>query len=129
MNLNEKNPVIITEEDYLLLKPYFSKLDDTSSEMSLSAELSRAVILKNDAFPPHAIRLNSRVFITDEQTGKVMELMIVLPQHANIQQKKISITTPIAAALIGFRKGESVQWKVPGGLKVFKITEVLPPES
>jgi len=127
MNLNEKNPVIIPEEDYNLLKPYFSKLNQPEAEMSLSAELSRAVVIKNEAFPPHAIRLNSRVWITEEQTGKVMELSIVLPQYANIKEKKISVLTPIAAALIGFRKGETVKWKVPGGLKVFKITEVVAP--
>ncbi|RDC54098.1 transcription elongation factor GreAB [Pedobacter chinensis] len=127
MNLNEKNPVIIPEEDYNLLKPHFSKLKQPEAEMSLSAELSRAVIIKNEAFPPHAIRLNSRVWITEEQTGQVMELSIVLPQYANIKEKKISVLTPIAAALIGFRKGETVKWKVPGGLKVFKITEVVAP--
>ncbi len=129
MNLNENNPVIITEDDYNLLKPYFSKLNQLDTAMSLSAELSRAVIIKNDAFPAHAIRLNSRVWITEDQTGSVMELSIVLPQYANIADKKISVLSPIAAALIGFRKGETVQWKVPGGLKFFKITEVLPPLS
>ncbi|SES13142.1 GreA/GreB family elongation factor [Pedobacter rhizosphaerae] len=126
MNLNENNPVIITQEDYDLLKPYFSK--SSVNEMSLSAELSRAMIIKSDAFPPHAIRLNSKVWITEESTGETTELTIVLPQYADIKARKISVLTPIAAALIGFRKGESVQWKVPAGLKVFKITDVKPPE-
>lgn len=127
MNFNDKKPVIITEEDYNLLKPYFSKVDQSVSDMSLSAELSRATIIKNDAFPSQAIGLNSRIWITENGTGTVMELSIVLPNSANIKEKKISVLTPIAAALIGFRKGDTVQWKVPGGLKVFKITEVLPP--
>lgn len=129
MNPNEKNPVIITQEDYNLLKPYFSKQTAGSDEMSLSTELSRAVIIKKEAFPAHAIRLNAKVWITDQATGETTELTIVLPQHANIKEKKISVITPIAAALIGFRKGEIVQWKVPAGLKVFKITDVLPPNE
>jgi len=124
MNLNENNPVIITQQDFDLLKPYFTKQTKKSAEMSLSAELSRAVILKNDAFPPHAIRLNSQVWI---QEGNIMEVTIVLPQHADIKAKKISILTPIAAALIGFKKGDTVRWKVPLGMKVFKIIDVLPP--
>ena len=127
MNLNENNPVVITEEDFDLLKPYFTKQEQNSAEMSLSAELSRAVILKNDAFPPHAVRLNSKVWIQEESTGTIMELTIVLPQNANIKAKKISVLTPIAAALIGFRKGETVRWKVPAGMKVFNIIDVLPP--
>lgn len=129
MNPNESNPVIITQEDYNLLKPYFSKQSVDSDEMSLSAELSRAIIIKKEAFPLHAIRLNARVWITDEATGETIALTIVLPQHANIKEKKISVTTPMAAALIGFRKGDIVQWKVPAGLKVFKITDVVPPNE
>ena len=127
MNLNENNAVIVTQQDFDLLKPYFTKQKQNSTEMSLSTELSRAVILKNDAFPPHAVRLNSKVWIQEESTKNIMELTIVLPQHADIKQKKISVLTPIAAALIGFRKGETVRWKVPVGIKVFKIIDVLPP--
>lgn len=128
MNLNETNPVMITQEDYNLLKPYFSKLKTIGNEMSLSSELSRAMILKKDAFPPHAIRLNSKIAIQDEATGQITELTIVLPEFAEIKEKKISILTPIAAALIGFRKGETVSWKVPAGVKTFKITDVQAPK-
>lgn len=127
MNLNENNPVIITQEDFNLLKPYFTKQKGNSNEMSLSSELSRAVIIKSDAFPPHAIRLNSKVSIQDETTGNIIDLTIVLPQYADIKQKKISVITPMAAALIGFRKGDVVQWKVPAGMKVFKIIDVVAP--
>lgn len=127
MNSNNINPVMITQEDYDLLKPYFSKLKTIGGEMSLSSELSRAMILKNEAFPAHAIRLNSKITIQDEATGQLTELTIVLPEFADIKEKKISILTPIAAALIGFRKGESVNWKVPAGVKNFKITDVQAP--
>ncbi|EDM34741.1 nucleoside diphosphate kinase regulator protein, putative [Pedobacter sp. BAL39] len=127
MNLSQNNQVVITADDYQLLKPYFTKTNPHAGEMSLSAELSRAVILSNEEFPSDAIRLNSTVRIQDESTGEIMELIIVLPQHANIKEKKISVLTPIAAALIGFRQGDAVQWKVPAGLKNFRITEVAAP--
>lgn len=127
MNLNEKNPVIITQEDFNLLKPYISRQKPKSNEMSLSAELNRAIVVRKDAFPAHTVRLNSKVWIVDEKTGHAMELTIVLPQYADIKQKKVSILTPIAAALIGFRKGETVNWQVPAGMKVFKIIEVMQP--
>jgi len=124
MNLNASNPVVITEEDYELLKPFFSKTDGSKNEMSLSAELSRAVIVKNDAFPPHGIRVNSRIHIKDLDNGKVMEFTIVMPQYADMKSQKVSILSPMAAALIGFRKGETVKWKVPAGLKTFEIVDV-----
>jgi regulator of nucleoside diphosphate kinase len=53
-----------------------------------------------------------------------MELMIVLPDKANIKERKISIMSPVGTALIGFRQGENVKWQVPSGRKTFTILEV-----
>jgi regulator of nucleoside diphosphate kinase len=125
MNLKELNPVIITEEDYKLLKPYVDKLPDRNEEMSLAHELKRAVIVTKEAFPKHCIKLNSRVSILDLDTQKVLEFTIVMPEHADIKQNKISVITPMGAALIGFRKSEEVRWKVPAGLKRFRILDVV----
>ena len=124
MNLNQNLPVIIREDDYLTLKPFFTKGAKAQNEMSLSAELSRAVVVKKYAFPPHVIRINSEVQILDEQTGAIRTVCIVLPQHANIKENKVSILSPIGAALIGISQGETVQWRVPAGLKKFKIVDV-----
>ena len=125
MNIKGLNPVIITEEDYKLLKPYVDKLPDRNEEMSLAHELKRAVIVTKDAFPKHCIKLNSRVSILDLDTQKVLEFTIVMPEHADIKQNKISVITPMGAALIGFRKSEEVRWKVPAGLKRFRILDVV----
>ncbi len=125
MNTKELNPVILTEEDYKLLKPYVDKLPDRNEEMSLAHELKRAVIVTKDAFPKHCIKLNSRVSILDLDTQKVLEFTIVMPEHADIKQNKISVITPMGAALIGFRKSEEVRWKVPAGLKRFRILDVV----
>lgn len=124
MNMNQQNAVVMTEEDFNLLKPYFNKTPDKNNEMSLANELGRAVIVKKDAFPPHGIRINSKVSVLDLDTSKTMEFTLVMPEHADMKQQKISILTPIGAALIGFRKGEEVVWKVPAGLKTFRILEV-----
>lgn len=124
MNVQELNPVIMTEEDYNLLKPYVHKLPDRNEEMSLAHELKRAVIVNKDAFPLHAIKLNSRVSILDQDTQRVHEFTLVMPEHADIRQNKVSVITPMGAALIGFRKGEEVKWKVPAGLKRFRILDV-----
>lgn len=124
MNLNKNIPVIIREDDYDLLKPYLTRSGMVPGDMSLSAELARAKIVKKDKFPAHAIRINSRVQILDEETGASRDLCIVMPGAANMKENKVSIISPIGAALIGFRKGETVQWEVPAGLKQFRITEV-----
>ena len=125
MNAKEKNPVVITDEDYQLLKPYINTLAEQDNEMTLSNELRRAVIVCKDALPKHTVRINSKVSVLELETNKVKEFTIVMPAHADMQHNKISILTPMGAALIGFRKAEEVQWKVPGGLKRFRILDVV----
>lgn len=125
MKVNERNPVVLTEEDYQLLKPYMGILAEDNDEMSLSYELQRAVIVSNEAFPNHTVRINSKVSVLDLDSNKVIDLTIVMPAHADMRQNKISILTPMAAALIGFRKAEEVHWKVPIGIKRFRILDVV----
>lgn len=125
MSTNVKNPVILTEEDYHQLKGYINHDGDGEDEMTLSGELKRAVILRKDAFPPHAVRLNSKVSILDIEKDRVIDFTLVMPAHADMHNNKVSILTPMGAALIGFRKGEEVEWKVPAGLKRFRILDVI----
>jgi regulator of nucleoside diphosphate kinase len=125
MNTKEMNPVVLTEEDYNLLKPYVDMLPDRNEEMSLSGELRRAVIVKKDAFPMHCIKLNSKVSVLDLDTNRILEFTIVMPEHADMRSNKVSVITPMGAALIGFRKSEEVKWKVPAGLKRFRILDVV----
>ena len=121
---NDHNPVVLTEEDYNLLKPYLNYSGAQPEEMSLAHELKRAIIVSKPAFPPHTIRLNSKVTIIDKVSSKEIRFSIVLPEESDIKTNQISVLAPMGAAFIGFRKGEEVVWKVPGGMKTFIIKEV-----
>jgi len=120
----EKTPVILCEEDYNLLKQFAGTTTHEVSEMSLAYELNRARVVDNDALPAGTIRLNSLVRIKDTSSGKVSDFRIVMPLDADIKQKKISILAPLGAALIGFRKGDEVEWKMPAGMKKFMVLNV-----
>lgn len=91
---------------------------------ALETELRKATLVERDQLPVDVVCLNSTVTIQEEKATKVMELTLVTPKKADIKQRKISILSPIAAALIGFRKGTKVAWKVPAGIKTFRILEV-----
>jgi regulator of nucleoside diphosphate kinase len=52
-------------------------------------------------------------------------LVVVIPEQANIKEKKISVMAPIGTALLGFRQGEQVAWDVPSGRKTFTIMQVI----
>jgi regulator of nucleoside diphosphate kinase len=125
MKANEQNPVVITREDYSLLMSLINKVPEQPLEMSLGHELGRAIVVNKDAFPPHTVRLNSKVTVVNLETQRLMEFRIVMPEHADMTQDKVSILSPIGTALIGFRKGEEVLWKVPAGLKWFRILDVV----
>ena len=66
----EKNPVILTEEDFGLLRRFAQA--EPQKEMSLAYELNRAIIVRKEAFPPKAVRLNSQVSVMDLDSEKVM---------------------------------------------------------
>lgn len=123
MKNNKANPVVITEGDYQLIKNLIGTTTG-STEMTLAYELNRAIIVKKDAFPPHAIGLNSKVLILNIETKKEKSFTIVMPGMADIAQDKVSILSPMGTALLGFRKGEEVEWEMPKGLKKFQILDV-----
>lgn len=125
---NELNPVVLCEEDFSKLKQLVSLPGSVKQdEMSLAHEISRAIIVKNNSFPPNTIRIGSKVSIEDVETKKLHEFTIVMPSAADIKRKFVSILSPMAAAIIGFRQGEEVIWKMPSGLKRILIKEVQTP--
>ncbi|MDB5203330.1 MAG: transcription elongation factor GreAB [Ferruginibacter sp.] len=120
----QQNPVVISESDYQLLKTYTDRMPQQDGEMTLAQELKRAIVVKQAALPPNTIAINSAVTIMDLDSGRLREFVLVMPEHANFKEGRVSILTPMGAALIGFRKGEELSWKVPLGIKRFKVTEV-----
>jgi regulator of nucleoside diphosphate kinase len=124
MKHTELHPVLMIEDDYRALKRYAG---DTYNKdvMSLARELDRAIIVHRDAFPDHAIRLNSEVSLVEKKTKKKLRFTIVLPGQASIAEQKISALAPVAVAVIGFRKGEEISCELPGGTKQFIIEEVV----
>ena len=124
-----KSNLVIRKDDYSLLISYLnnarrqSTFDRRNAE-ELTAELKKATLVNKNNFPEDVVGLNSKVRIKAEGKSEEMELLIVTPDRANIKEKKISIMAPIGTALIGFRQGQKVKWKVPSGNKMFTILEV-----
>lgn len=115
----------MSESDFNTLKRFSAYAAMKKDHMSLGHEVDRAIIVKDNAFPPNTIRINSVVSVLNLADDKVLTFRIVLPAEADIREKKISILTPMAAAMIGFREGDDVSWKMPSGMKYFKITKVV----
>ena len=124
-----KNKLVLRKDDYSLLISYLNNARrqstfDRQNAEELSAELKKATVVNKNDFPQDVVRLNSKVRIKAEGKSEEMELILVTPDKANIKEKRISIMAPIGTALIGFRQGQKVKWKVPAGNKTFMILEV-----
>jgi regulator of nucleoside diphosphate kinase len=124
-----KKRLVLTKEDYKIIMHYINtglaKLTFNRKDAeALESELKKAKLVNNDQLPQDIVRLNSTVIIKEEKENKMMELTVVTPDKADIRQRLISIMSPVGTALIGFRKGERVKWKVPAGNKTFTILDV-----
>jgi regulator of nucleoside diphosphate kinase len=124
------NQLVLRKDDYNLLISYLNgsrgktPFDRRNAE-ELQAELKKARLVEQTDFPIDVVRLNSTVRIKAEDKDEVMELKLVTPDNADIKEKKISIMAPIGTALIGFRQGQKVKWRVPAGKRTFTIIEVI----
>lgn len=66
----------------------------------------------------------STVILEDTNTGDVVTYQIVGDDEADIKHRKISISSPIARALIGKSSGDVAEVKAPGGVREYEIVEV-----
>jgi regulator of nucleoside diphosphate kinase len=124
------NQLVLRLDDYKLLTAYLNNwngntLVERKSAEDLQAELKRAMLVDKDDFPADAVRLNSKVKIKAEGREGIMELVLVMPDKADMKARKVSVVAPVGAALIGFRQGQQVSWQVPAGRKTFTILEVV----
>jgi regulator of nucleoside diphosphate kinase len=97
----------------------------------LLEEIERAELHDPETLPDDAIRLASNVDFVDERTHQLRKVVLVLPAHANIAEGRISILTPMGAALYGLRTGDSIDWPDLDGksrrIRIVRVTQ--PPPS
>ena len=92
---------------------------------SLEAELRRARIVESHAVPADVVTMNTRLRFVDSEDGTSTEVVLVFPAEANIDEGKLSVFSPIGTALLGYRKGDVIEWTVPGGVRRIRIEEIL----
>jgi regulator of nucleoside diphosphate kinase len=98
---------------------------DAEYLQSLESELDRAHVVDSKTIPKDVVTMNSRVRFVDLYTGEERVCTVVFPSDANIEQDKISVLAPIGTALLGYRAGDTIEWRVPSGNKQVRIEEIL----
>ena len=90
----------------------------------LEAVLSRAQVIDVSDTKSDVIRFGATVVVVDEDTDDEKRYQIVGDYEADIEKNKISLSSPLAKALIGKEVGDTAEYVAPGGKKSFEILEI-----
>jgi regulator of nucleoside diphosphate kinase len=95
----------------------------------LLEEIERAELHEPGTLPDTAVTIGSEVDFVDERTRQLRTVELVLPAHANIAYGRISILTPMGAALYGLNAGTSIDWPdLDGDERRIRILRVRQPQ-
>ncbi len=92
--------------------------------LELEDILSRAQIIDPAKLTGKAVKFGATVTVIDEDTDKEATYQIVGDMEADLKQKRISISSPLARALIGKSAGDQVEVAAPGGARSYEIVKV-----
>lgn len=121
--------IVIEKKEFVYLKRiinlsgYAQDIEIQRSLQRLTDELQRAHIVEADEMPEDIVRLGSTVTVLSEK-GWERSFQIVIPSERDPKSNKISILTPMGAALFGYSKDDTVIWDFPGGKQQLEIVAV-----
>jgi transcription elongation factor GreA len=90
----------------------------------LEDKLARAEVIDVSKLSGDIVKFGAKVTLVEEDTGEKKVWQIVGEPEADVKKGKISVTSPIARALIGKPKGATVDVEAPGGAKAYNIRQV-----
>ena len=87
-------------------------------------KLSRAEVIDPSTLGGEKVKFGAFVELEDVDNGKVVTYRLVGPDESDLKQGKISITSPVARALVGREVGDEVQVQTPGGVRNYEVSDV-----
>lgn len=125
----ELPPIILGLSDSARL----SRLTDAAADAFpataefLAREIARAEISPDSQLSRHVVRMGSTVAFREDR-DRQREVTLVYPEAADISAARISVLTPIGAALIGLSVGQTIEFPTPaGGRRSLTVTKVRQP--
>jgi regulator of nucleoside diphosphate kinase len=100
---------------------YINKLED---------KLEYAEVAASEEIPSNVVTMRSRVKLKDLDNGEEAVYSLVFPTEAKSEEGKLSILSPLATAILGYRLGDTVEFQAPARLRRLRVLEILyQPES
>src|ERR1700743_257306 len=87
-------------------------------------KMARAQVIDVSKLSGAQIKFGATVSVVDEDTEEEARYQIVGEHEADVKSGKVSITSPIARAIIGKERGDVVEVNTPGGVKAYEILKV-----
>ncbi|BBK35546.1 nucleoside diphosphate kinase regulator [Allostella sp. ATCC 35155] len=122
-------PITVRQDDFATLSRLADGLADQMPDVAdyLARELDRARVVPDAGLPSDVVRMGSRVHYRDDATGQERWITLVYPGERDIAAGRISVMTPVGAALIGLARGQSIAWETRRGesraLSVLEVEE------
>ena len=114
-DLSENAEYDAAKEAQGMLEMRIAKLEDT---------VANARVIDESRIDTNTVQILNRVKMKNMTTGKIVEYTLVSENEANLKEGKLAIGTPIAQALLGKKKGEEVDVKVPSRMLRLEILDI-----
>lgn len=127
------SPIHISVTDSRLIRSRLpARLSDKrlrESTLALLAELERAIIIADEALPPGVVSLRSIVELEDLDSEERERYTLVIASDEDTPAPALSVFSPLGTALLGYRAGNELAWRMPGGVRRLRILSVNQPVS
>jgi transcription elongation factor GreA len=91
----------------------------------LEFKLGNADIIEPEKLPKDRVVFGSRVLLENIETGEDVEYQLVGPDESDIDEGRISVSSPLGRAIIGKRPDDEITVQAPGGKRVYELVEIL----
>ncbi len=119
--------LVLLDTDVSRLRQLCNAYQNHQYSRALIEEIDKAKIVGRLELPDDVVIMHSEVEIYDIEDEETSRYVLVYPWESDADSCKISILAPIGTAIIGYRKGDEIMWKVPGGTRNLKIASVTQP--
>jgi transcription elongation factor GreA len=92
--------------------------------MELEDKVARAEVIDTSKLSGSIVKFGATVTLADEETDEEQTFVIVGEDEADVKGGKLSVASPLARALIGKGKGDSVEVSTPRGAKSYEVVTV-----
>ena len=91
----------------------------------LEYKIGNADIIDPEKLPRDRVVFGSRVLLENTETGEDVEYQLVGPDESDIEEGRISVSSPLGRAIIGKRPDDEITVQAPGGRRVYELVEIL----